>query len=275
MALSGKNLNISQQAISIAIKQLENELKTALVVRNNKGSYLTPMGEYIAEFAQKIFTEWFDIVLKCQELQPISPIIKDIPFYMMDNYFLDPSISNLTHQFKLSFPETRLILKHATPKQIYEYIENDSNSLGLLMEKKPNQALPNGIKKIVLKEHILTAQVGNCSPLLKKGHVSLKKIRGKEIFLVQRQGEASILIEEIISKYKLNKYNHISYDIPMYLIQQCLSDENSILLAFYYKDHRYDVGLNEIIIDEIIKTYTICITRNEDYYNVLKKLIVT
>lgn len=81
-------------------------------------------------------------------------------------------------------------------------------------------------------------------------------------------------MEEVISKYNLNKYNHISYDIPMYLVQQCLSDENSILLAFYYKDHRHDVGLNEIAIDEVIKTYTICVTKSENYYNVLKDLVV-
>ena len=57
MSIAGHHLNVSQQAISLGIKQLENELQVDLIHRTNKGSFLTPLGENIASFAADFFLQ--------------------------------------------------------------------------------------------------------------------------------------------------------------------------------------------------------------------------
>ena len=53
MNLASEQLHVSQQAISKAIRQLENELGIAIFVRTNKGVVLTPQGQRLYDFARR------------------------------------------------------------------------------------------------------------------------------------------------------------------------------------------------------------------------------
>lgn len=56
MNQAGSNFHISQQAISHALKELEQELSCTLLYKTNKGSSLTPSGETVAAYGERIFT---------------------------------------------------------------------------------------------------------------------------------------------------------------------------------------------------------------------------
>lgn len=52
---ASSNLNITQPALTRAIKQLESELNTNLLIRSKKGVTLTPEGEILYEYTKNIF----------------------------------------------------------------------------------------------------------------------------------------------------------------------------------------------------------------------------
>lgn len=53
MNLASAKLHVSQQAISKAIRQLENELGITIFIRTNKGAALTPQGEALNDFIER------------------------------------------------------------------------------------------------------------------------------------------------------------------------------------------------------------------------------
>ena len=57
ISLASQNLHVSQQNISKAIQNLENELETVLLQRSNHGTFLTAAGLIVLKHAQKIFYE--------------------------------------------------------------------------------------------------------------------------------------------------------------------------------------------------------------------------
>ena len=52
---ASKKLNISQPALTKAIKELETELNTTLLIRNNKGITLTKEGKILYEYSKTMF----------------------------------------------------------------------------------------------------------------------------------------------------------------------------------------------------------------------------
>ena len=55
MNRTGENLHVSQQAISTAIRLLESELQTEILLRTSKGVQLTAAGERVLAAAEDIF----------------------------------------------------------------------------------------------------------------------------------------------------------------------------------------------------------------------------
>ncbi len=53
MNTASVRLHVSQQAVSKAIRQLENELGVAIFVRTNKGAVLTPQGKALCDFIER------------------------------------------------------------------------------------------------------------------------------------------------------------------------------------------------------------------------------
>ena len=51
-------LNISQPALTKAIKELENELNTTLLIRNKKGVVLTEQGKILYEYTKECFKNY-------------------------------------------------------------------------------------------------------------------------------------------------------------------------------------------------------------------------
>lgn len=58
MSIAAQHLHVSQQNISKAIKQLENELNVTVFIRSKKGTVLTLQGELIYAFAKRQLTQY-------------------------------------------------------------------------------------------------------------------------------------------------------------------------------------------------------------------------
>lgn len=63
MNKASEEIFVSQQSISSAIKDLEDEMNVKLVLRTNKGSYLTDAGRELVQAARQ-FYESYDVIIK-------------------------------------------------------------------------------------------------------------------------------------------------------------------------------------------------------------------
>lgn len=65
--LAAKQANITQSAFSFQMKKLEETLGTKLIFRNNRGSHLTPEGEFFYERINKIMPELIQTIYELQQ----------------------------------------------------------------------------------------------------------------------------------------------------------------------------------------------------------------
>ena len=107
---ASNNLFISQPALTKAIKQLEKELNTKLLIRSKKGIVATLEGEMLYEYAKNIFQNLNQLV------RTINQQNEDAHIYIgaTTTNFLEPLLPML-QEFKNKYPETKI---HITLEEI-------------------------------------------------------------------------------------------------------------------------------------------------------------
>lgn len=102
MSKASQNLFIAQQSISSAIQELEQELRLPLVIRTNKGSYLTDAGDALVQAAEEFF-------MKCGKIQQsfskttsgqIHLLLEESATHIWDRLYI---------YFMQNFPEIQLV----------------------------------------------------------------------------------------------------------------------------------------------------------------------
>ena len=69
---AARELNISQPAVSIQVKELERSLNTVLVNRVRRGVFLTGSGEVVYEYTKRIFSLADEMRLAVQDLEGLQ-----------------------------------------------------------------------------------------------------------------------------------------------------------------------------------------------------------
>lgn len=107
---ASNNLFISQPALTKAIKQLEKELNTKLLIRSKKGIVTTLEGEMLYEYAKNIFQNLNQIVKTINQPKEKNHIY----IGATTTNFLEPLLPILK-EFKKKYPETNI---HITLEEI-------------------------------------------------------------------------------------------------------------------------------------------------------------
>jgi len=98
------NLNITQPALTRAIKQLEDELNKELFVRNKKGVVLTPEGEILYEYTKKMLKSLNSIL---NTIEDTSNQNKTLYIGVTTTNFLEPIESSL-RKFRKKHPNVHI-----------------------------------------------------------------------------------------------------------------------------------------------------------------------
>lgn len=114
-------LFITQPTLTRRLQQMELELNTTLVIRNNKGISFTPNGEYIAQKAQDILQTLDEIndyvVSSAQGLQGTLRV--GVP-----NSYMHFVIPSLIKKFSTLYPQVKLELITDLSSQLLKSLEN-------------------------------------------------------------------------------------------------------------------------------------------------------
>ncbi len=127
---AAKRMYISQQAVSVKIKQLEEELQCSLLVREKDGVSLTQKGKAAVAFAQKILAEkeqFCSQICQTEELENLSVNVCSVSSVI--NIVL-PNVVDLMESKKKKC-SLKIALKDNL-EEVFEQVETGGSDIGLV-----------------------------------------------------------------------------------------------------------------------------------------------
>jgi LysR family cys regulon transcriptional activator len=164
-------LNTSQSGVSKHIKDLEDELGLDLFVRKGKRMLgLTEPGEQLARIAERMLMDAANIKrLAEQHARSDQGALVIATTHTQARYVLPPAIKS----FRAAFPDVRLVLHQASPKEIAQLLSDGEADVGIATE-----ALAGSLELAAFPyfawSHAVVVPEGH--PLLSVGPLTLEKI---------------------------------------------------------------------------------------------------
>lgn len=128
---AAQKLYITQQALSISMRQLEDELGKILFIKKNNKTYLTGEGKFVLEHANKILNEKNIIINHFSKTQENKMPLQI--HVLSTSSVLKAQLPSLIAQYKMSNQRLMLKITEAeTTKDILERLVNEQYGLGLI-----------------------------------------------------------------------------------------------------------------------------------------------
>ena len=130
---TAEKMLISHQAVSKAIKSLEDDLSVTLLNRSAHGVTLTAAGLETCNFAEKIFlkkTMFLQNIAPYQLSESTSPLAETLNIYAVPRY-ITPAFLSFIEKIQLRYPKTKFMLHNATTKYFTQNMTFDANTIFL------------------------------------------------------------------------------------------------------------------------------------------------
>ncbi len=171
-------LHITPQALSTAIKKLEEELGFSLLNRSFKGISLTDDGEWLVKeashFLNKIESRKQLYLAKSSPAH--SGLLEiDINYAGISNNIFAPLICDLNQQE----PELKIILQEKSKETILDSVKNGTSEIGFVFRTQLNGVYVDNLDEDLLFESLFTGDlilnVAESSDLAKFNSITVKK----------------------------------------------------------------------------------------------------
>lgn len=162
-------LYVTQSTLSQQIRQLEQELGTALFVRDSHSVSLTESGEQLLPLAKRTLQD----AAACQER------IKDLQQMLSGSlnigitYTFAPLLTETVMEFLKIYPGVKLNIFYKTMEELMDMLEK--RELDFVLAFKPSRVYP-GVESHVLFDNCLSIIVNRNHPLAEKTSVTLQDI---------------------------------------------------------------------------------------------------
>ena len=130
---TAEKMLISHQAVSKAIKSLEDELSITILNRSAQGVSFTPAGLEVCLFAEKILFEesiFLQNIAQYQMPETPSLLSETLNIYAVPRY-ITPHFLSFIEKIQLSYPKAKLMLHNVTTKYFTQNIRFDENTIFL------------------------------------------------------------------------------------------------------------------------------------------------
>lgn len=280
MTAAADILHVTQQSISVAIKSLEDEMTIPLLERSKKGSYLTPAGEEVAEFAKDIFTRWEEILFKYVRQNFHNQSVQNIDLYVHANFLVSPDLAKLSTHIKKYIPNSKININATNLENIIYHVEKSENAIGIFMVKEHElKQLERNYNTFVIDRHYVGFSGNKNSAFLQAGDYSLKNLRNQNIYLMHEKNAPENLLQEIVDFYKLEEHNNVTYNVPSVVLSEYQKNDYGIFLGMFshanIKNPTTKDYLQRVLATENIQRINVAIT-NADYLNyILQKTFIS
>lgn len=127
--------NITPPAISLSIKNLEQDLNLTLLNRSSKGTQVTPEGKIIARKAEKIISLLNELEQTAYELneksQIIKPTLKEL-FFFSESAFFETMLDDIAKEVYDTFPDIDFIIAQKPLRRALADLTSSSAAVALL-----------------------------------------------------------------------------------------------------------------------------------------------
>jgi DNA-binding transcriptional LysR family regulator len=196
-------LHMTQPAVTFQVRQLEEYFNTRLFDRTHNKVSLTPAGERVSEFAERIFDLYSEMENTVRDLTgEISGALTIGASTTIAEYMLPA----LLGEFKISYPDINLRLKVSNSEGIVSMVEHNVIDLGVVESPVSNKNLivevchNDQLVVIAAPDHELAKRGGKvkASDIVKYPFVSREEGSGTRDVIMQ------YLVEEKINPNDLN-----------------------------------------------------------------------
>lgn len=224
---AAESLSVTQPAITIAIRNLEEEFGVSLFKRNSNKFELTEAGNFLLKRVDVVLLNIEKLEQSMKDLSnQINTVKLGIP--PMIGAFM---FSNVIYGCKNTNPNVNIEVTERGSLEVAHDVENGSLDMGIVACKKDE--LNNNIQYINLLETEFQVVVDKNHRLANKSYITIEDLKDEQIILFNKgsyQYKHIIKLFEkdgITPKIMLNSYQ-------LTTINECLKFDNCV--AFMYKD---------------------------------------
>ncbi|AIL62428.1 MULTISPECIES: LysR family transcriptional regulator [Pseudomonas] len=191
-AQAGEHLHLSQPALSLTIKALEDNLGGALLSRTTRSVSLTPEGEVLLPLARQLLADWDnteELLRQRFTLQLGRVSIAAMPAFAGN---LLPAVLKV---FRQRYPRVNVTVHDVINEQVLELVRHRRVELGIGIE--PEASAPMLFKPLYLDRFV--AVVPTDSPLAQQAQVSWRELLAEDFIALQRPSAVRLLLEQALA----------------------------------------------------------------------------
>jgi LysR family carnitine catabolism transcriptional activator len=190
-AQAGERLHLSQPALSLAVKSLEDDLGGQLLSRTTRTVALTPEGEILLPLARQLLADWDnteELLRQRFTLQMGKVSVAAMPS------FAGNLLPTALKVFRERYPRVNVAVHDVVNEQVLEMVRHRRVELGIGFEPESSNALlftPFYMDRFV-------AVVSADSPLAKRREVTWRELLLEDFIALQRPSAVRLLLEQAI-----------------------------------------------------------------------------
>lgn len=176
------DLHLTQPAVSMQMKQLEEQLGVALIEQVGRRMTLTDAGREVRGHARDIAKHMAELGLAMEQFRNVQRGVLRLAVVSTANYFLAPVVA----EFHRRYPSVRLMLKVANRETVLAQLAD--NSTDLAITGQPPDSLDLVAQHFMENPLVVIAPPSH--PLAAESHVSLQRLAA-ETLVVREPGSGT------------------------------------------------------------------------------------
>lgn len=203
---------ISQTAVTLQIKALEEELGVKLFQRTNRKVALTPAGKTFLEDARAILKRSNDAINRARQAD--TEFTGSLHLGFIKGYE-KTVLSDLLSDFHIQYPNINLSLTRENVSELYDGIVN--RNLDIVINLQYSEDDLADMNRIVLRQYPLTALVPVAHPLAHRSSIYRSELKSYPLVDIKknssRYGEATVILNAFTNAGFLPEVRYVSDDI--------------------------------------------------------------
>jgi len=176
---AGEELNVTQPAVTIQVKSLEKSLNLRLIQQVGKKIQLTESGEFLYQYAEKIFDLVSDANEKMRDFKKLMRGTLRIGTTKNYARYIMPS---LLSEFQRRFPGIKVILDEGNSEDLAKSVLEKKNELALISQLN----LDRKIKSLFFSTVEFVLVVSPEHRFAQRKSVSLRELNGEPVILREK-----------------------------------------------------------------------------------------
>ncbi|MGR4068169.1 LysR family transcriptional regulator [Halomonas sp. LR3S48] len=188
-----ERLHLSQPALSLAIKGLEETLGGPLLIRSTRSVRLTPEGEILVPLAKRLLADWDN----AEELlrQRFTLQLGRVALAAMPSIACN-RLPRALRRFRERFPRVNVTVHDVINEQVIDMVRRQQVELGIAFEPETRE----GIDFLPLFDDTFVAVLPPDSPLASAESVDWKALLVHDFITLQRPSMVRILLEQALAR---------------------------------------------------------------------------